>query len=86
MALFLAIVSLPVAFLTLDGVVSNGWKRVFPVLLLLPIRLLLLLAIRLDGLIGTGRSGGLGIGLLCFFGPRFLGVGFLGSGSLGLHF
>ena len=85
MALFLAIIALPVAFLTLDGVVPSGRRRVFPVLLLLLILFLLFLASRLDGFIKAGRSGGLAVGLLCFLGPGFLGAGFFGSGSLGLH-
>ena len=80
MALLLVIIAFPVAFLTFDDIVSGGRRRVFLVLLLL------FLAIRLDGLIGIGRSGGLAVGLLCFFGPGFLGARFLGSGFLGLHF
>ena len=86
MALLLTIIALPVAFLILDGVVPGGRRRVFPVLLLLPILLLLFLTSRLDGLIGAGQSGGLAVGLLYFLRPGFLGAGFLGCGSLGLYF
>ena len=85
MALFFAIIALPVAFLTLNSVVSGGQRRVFPVLLLLSILLLLFLTSRLDGLIRAGRSGGLAIGLLCFLRPGLIGAGFLGSGSLSLY-
>ena len=84
-ALLLAIIALPVVFLTLDGVVPGGRRRVFPVLLLLPILFLLFLASRLDGLIGVGQSGSLAVSLLCYLGLRFLGAGFFGSDSLGLH-
>ena len=86
MTYLLAIIALSVAFLTLNGIVPGGRRRVFPVLLLLLILFLLFLASRLDGLIGAGRSGGLAVSLLCFFGPGFLGTGFLGNSSLGLHF
>ena len=85
MALFLAIIVLPIAFLTLNGIVSNSRKRVFPVLLFLPILLFLFLANRLDGLIRAELRGRLAVGLLCFFGPGFLDAGFLDSSFLGLH-
>ena len=85
MALLLAIIILSVTFLTLDGVIPGGRKRVFPVQLLLPILLLFFLTSRFDRLIGTGRRGGLTVGLLCFLGPGFLGAGFFGSGFLRLH-
>ena len=86
MALFLAIVVLPITFLTLDGIVSSGQKRVFPALLLLLILFLLFLAIRLDRLIRAEQSKGFAVGLLYYFGPKFLGAGFLSSDFLGLHF
>ena len=86
MALLLTIIALPVAFLTFNGVFLDGRRRVFPVLLFLPILLFLFLTSRLDVLIGVGQSGGFVVGLLCFFGPGFLSAGFLGNGSLGLHF
>ena len=77
MALFLAIIALPVAFLTLNGVVPGGRRRVFLVLLLLLILFLLFLVSSLDGLIGAERSKGLAVGLL-----YFLGLGSLAQGSL----
>ena len=90
MSLFLAIIAFLVAFLTLNSIVPSSQRRVFQVLLLFLILFLLFLAIRLDGLIGAGRSGGLAVGLLCFLGPgflgaRFLGARFLGNDSLDLH-
>ena len=86
MVFFLTIIALSVAFLTLDGIVSGGRRRVFPILLLLPILLFFFLASRLDGLIGAGRSGGLAVGLLYFLGSGFLRAEFFRSSSLGLHF
>ena len=86
MALLLAIIALLIAFLTFYGVVRNGRRRVFPVLLFLPILLLFVLTIRLDKFIGARQSRGFAVGLFCFFGPEFLGAAFLGINSLGLHF
>ena len=85
MTIFLAIIAFLVAFFTLDGIVLNGQKRVFSVLLLLLILFLLFLVIRFDKLIKTGWCKSLTVGLFCFFRPGFLGAGLLGSGSLGLY-
>ena len=83
MALFLTIIALSVAsivllLLTLNGVVSCGRSRVFPVLFFLKILLLLILAGGLPWFIGAGRSGGFPIGRLQLFGSRLLGLGFFG--------
>ena len=85
MTIFQIIIALAITFLTLDSIVLGSRKRVFPVLLYLPILFLLFLAIRLDGLIRVRQSGGFAICLFCFLRPELFGAEFLGSGSLSLH-
>lgn len=40
----------------------------------------------LGRLIGTKQNAKLGVGQLCFLGPRLRNTGFFGSGSLALYF
>lgn len=74
MTFFQTIIALSVAFFTLNSIVPDGQKKVFLVLLFLPIFFLLFLVIRLDKLIRTDQNGGFVVSLLRFFEPRLSGA------------
>ena len=83
--LFATFLYITFLLLTFNSIVPSSRKKVFLVLLLFPILIFLFLAIKFDRFIKAKQSRGLVISRLCFFEPKLLNVGFIGSGLLDLH-